>query len=86
MDAFQFQYLVGGAVFLVGLGYAYRQGYIGFSGRGARNLVILLAGLTFFMVIQGYPQYAPMETAPEVRAAGELDRSGVIGVTAGRGA
>lgn len=64
MDAFIYSYIVGGSIFFVGLFYAYRQGYIGLRGRGLRNLGICLAVLLIYMVLQGYLQYAPMETAP----------------------
>lgn len=64
MDAFFYSYLVGGICFLVGLGYAYRQGYVGLSGAGLRNLVISLAVLLVYMGLQGFLQYGPMESAP----------------------
>lgn len=65
MDSFLYQYGIGGIIFLIGLVYALRQGYLGWSGRGLRNGALLLGGLAFFMALQGYLQYAPMtEAAP----------------------
>lgn len=63
MDAFIYSYLVGGAIFMAGMYFAVKQGYVGLSGRGLRNLLISLGVLFFFGVLQGYLQYAPMEVA-----------------------
>ena len=62
LDPFLYQYLIGGIVFFVGVVYAYRQQYISFEGKGLRNLIILFAGLGFFSGLQGYLQYANMNT------------------------
>ncbi|MEM7306368.1 MAG: sodium:solute symporter family protein [Planctomycetota bacterium] len=70
MDGFLYQYGVGGAVFGVGLVYAWRQGYLGLAGKPLRNLALLLFGLLVFAVLQGYLQYAPMDERPAVTAAG----------------
>jgi len=66
LDPYVYQYAVGGAVFGVGLWYAHKQSYIGFSGQGLRNLLILLGGLAFFMVLQGWLQYSDMTERPAV--------------------
>lgn len=79
MDGFIYQYTVGGVVFGAGLYFAARQGYIGLSGRRLVNLLILLVGLMFFMALQGYLQYAPMETAPEVPYKGGFERKAILG-------
>ena len=63
MDTFVYQYAVGGTVFLIGLFYAWRQGFVGWTGPGVRNLVILLGGLALMMGLQGYLQYGPMGSA-----------------------
>jgi SSS family solute:Na+ symporter len=76
MDPFVYQYSIGGLVFAVGLVYAWRQGYVGFSGRACRNLVVMLGGLLFFMAIQGYLQYAPMFEAEAVPCIGEAREAG----------
>ena len=76
MDPYLYQYGVGGIVFGVGLYFAVRQGFVGLSGRGLRNLVILLGVLIFFMVIQGYLQYAPMAEARPVPFAGDAPAEG----------
>jgi SSS family solute:Na+ symporter len=64
MDAYLYTYLVGGVFFAIGLGYAARQGYIGFTGFKLRNLLVCLGVLLFFALLQGYLQYAPMPAAP----------------------
>ena len=61
---FIYSYGVGGLVFLAGLCFAWRQGYINGSARGLRNLAVCLFVLAFFAAIQGYLQFAPMEEAP----------------------
>ena len=81
MDPFVYQYAVGGVVFAIGLVYAARQGYIGFRGAQLRNLVILIGGLAFYMALQGYLQYAPMDSLPAVPFEGEPREPGRIGTT-----
>ena len=71
MDPFLYQYVIGGVVFAVGLGYAWRQGYVGVRGRALVNLVILVGGFAAFAVVQGYLQYAPMSEAAAVAYAPE---------------
>ena len=65
MDPFVYAYSVGAVVFAVGLGFAARHGYVGLSGRKLRNLLICLFVPAFFLALQGFLQYAPMETAPK---------------------
>jgi solute:Na+ symporter, SSS family len=55
-----YQYAVGGAVFLIGMIYAWRQRYIGFAGKRGLMLAVLVGGLAGFMLLQGYLQFAPM--------------------------
>ncbi|MCP4251024.1 MAG: sodium/solute symporter [bacterium] len=66
MDTFLYQYTVGGIVFVIGLIYAARQGYVGWSGPGRRNLCLLVGGLIVFAGVQGYLQFAPMHAADAV--------------------
>lgn len=70
MTAYLYTYLVGGLVFAIGLVYAARQGYIGFSGRKLRNLLLSLGVLGFFALLQGFLQFAPMSVAPAKPYAG----------------
>jgi SSS family solute:Na+ symporter len=70
MTAYLYSYLVGGAVFAVGLGYAAKQGYVGFSGRKLGHLLICLGVLLFFALLQGWLQFAPMTAAPARAYAG----------------
>jgi SSS family solute:Na+ symporter len=60
MDPFLYQYAIGGLVFAIGMFYAAKQGYLGFSGRPLRNLIISMVGLGFFAGVQGYLQYGDM--------------------------
>ena len=71
MDGFTYQYLVGGVVFAVGTGYAWKQGYVGTSGAPLRNLLILFGGLFAVAGLQAWLQYAPMKEAAEVAYTGE---------------
>ncbi|MCP5520711.1 MAG: sodium/solute symporter [Verrucomicrobiales bacterium] len=64
MTAYLYSYLVGGTVFAIGLGYAAKQGYVGFSGRKLRNLLLSLGVVLFFALLQGYLQFAPMTVTP----------------------
>ena len=79
MDPFVYQYTIGGVVFVVGLVYAARQGYVGLSGRKAVHLAVLVGGLLAFAGVQGYLQYAPMSTAEPVEYQGGAERKGVPG-------
>jgi len=63
MDAYIYSYIVGGAIFSIGLYFGYKNGYIGLQGRKLRNLLIALSTIGFFALLQGYLQYAPMEVA-----------------------
>jgi len=56
-------YLVGGIVFAIGLYFAFKQGYVGFSGTRLRNLLICLAVFGVFALLQGWLQHAPMDEA-----------------------
>lgn len=67
---FAYTYLVGGVIFVIGLIYAFRQGYFGWSGRGLRYFLLSLFVLVFFMAIQGYLQHAPMKVAPAAEYTG----------------
>ena len=70
---------VGGLVFLVGLVYAARQGYVGLRGAGLRNLLILLGGLAFYMGLHGYLQFGTMNTAEPVPHDGSFERKKILG-------
>lgn len=71
MEAYLYTYLVGGVIFVIGLGYAARQGYVGFTGRKLRNLLLCLGVIGFYAVLQGWLQFAPMSTAaPKVYQGG----------------
>lgn len=53
-----YQYAIGGALFAAGLVLGWRAGYIGPApGAPRRNLLILLAGLAFYMGLHGYLQF-----------------------------
>ena len=71
MDPLLYQYSVGGLVFLVGLGFAWKQGYVSLSGPGLRNLLLMVGGLAAIAGVQAWLQYAPMETSEAVAYTGE---------------
>ena len=71
MDPLVYQYLVGGAIFGIGSVYAWRQGYFSTEGAGLRNLLIAAGGFLFFLGLQSYLQYAPMNEAAAVSYTGE---------------
>lgn len=79
MDAYVYQYTVGTLVFLVGIGYAWKQGYVSFAGNGLRNLAILFGGLAILMAIQGFLQYGTMETLPQGPPADPLGKREMLG-------
>jgi SSS family solute:Na+ symporter len=79
VDPFVYQYGVGGIVFAVGMVYAAKQGYLGTSGKGLRNLLICCGGLAAFMILQGTLQYAPMSEAAEVPYSGGYERKQMLG-------
>ena len=79
MDPFVYQYTIGGAVFAVGLLYAWRQGYVGLSGSAGRWTALMVGGFLFFMGLQAYLQYAPMDEAAAVAYQGEGLKSGKLG-------
>ena len=79
MDGFVYQYLVGSIVFVIGLIYGWRQGYLGFSGRPLRNLVVVVAGLLGFASVQGWLQYAPMTEATFMAYDGQGLPDGMLG-------
>ena len=74
-----YQYAIGGSVFLVGLIYAARQGYVGFSGRKLVHLVVLVGGLLVFAIVQGYLQYAPTESATPAPYKGGYEQRDTLG-------
>jgi SSS family solute:Na+ symporter len=79
MDPYVYQYAVGGIVFAVGMFYAWKQGYVGTSGRGLRNLLVMVGGLAFFMVLQGYLEYGEMYEAPAKPYSGDGLPGGSMG-------
>ncbi len=79
METYLYQYVIGGLVFLLGIGVAWRQGSLGLSGRKLGWLVVLFAGLTFFAVLQGVLQFAPMGEAAEVPYQGGYAEKDVLG-------
>ena len=79
MDPLLYQYGLGGLVFSVGLYFAARQGYLGFSGSGARNLVILLGGLLLLAAVQGFLQYGPMTETEATPHPGGFERKATLG-------
>lgn len=63
MDPYLYQYTIGGVVFGAGIFFGFRQGALGFEGKALRNLIVMFAGLAFFMGLQGWLQYGDMTVA-----------------------
>jgi SSS family solute:Na+ symporter len=63
MDALIYQYACGGLLFATGMWLAGRKGYVGLTGTPALRGIGLVAGFLVFAVLQGWLQYAPMQTA-----------------------
>ena len=81
MDPLLYQYSVGGIVFLIGMIYAYKQGYVGTTGKGLTNTLIVCGGFLFFLGLQSYLQYAPMNEQPVVTYTGDAsaNQTGMLG-------
>jgi SSS family solute:Na+ symporter len=79
MDPYVYQYAIGGLVFLIGLLYAARQGYLGTSGRGLVWSGILVGGFLLFAGFQAWLQYAPMSVAPTVPFDGQWTDKEMLG-------
>ncbi len=79
MDPFVYQYSIGGVVFLVGMSYAWRQGYVGLQGSALRNLAGMVVGFAFFFGLQAYLEYAPMTEAAAVPYGGGGLEEGPMG-------
>lgn len=66
MDPLLYTYTIGGAIFVVGLVYGWKHGYIGLRGWPLLRLVGCLAVMGFFFALQAYLQYGTMTTADPV--------------------
>ena len=73
MEPFLYQSIGGGIVFLVGLIFAWRQGYLGWSGRGLWHLLLCLGVYFLFLGMTAFLQFAPMEEAPAQAYKGGAD-------------
>ena len=61
MDPFVYNFIFGGVVFIFGIVLAWRQGSIGLSSSGIRNLSLVSAVFLFYFLLQGFLQYeAPL--------------------------
>lgn len=70
LHPYLYVYGIGGAVFVAGLAFAWRTGWVGRSGAGLRNLLACVGVLAFFAALQGYLQFAPMDVAAPVAYRG----------------
>jgi SSS family solute:Na+ symporter len=76
---FFYQYTVGLIVFGFGLFFAWRQGYVGLSGKPLKTLIWVIGGLVFFAALQAYLQFAPMTEAEAIPFNGDWTRKKSIG-------
>ena len=66
MDPFIYNFVCGGLIFVFGLVLAWRQGSLGLSGKGRRNLCLVLGVFGFYFILQAFLQYkAPGMPAAE---------------------
>ncbi|MDB4627118.1 MAG: sodium:solute symporter family protein [Verrucomicrobiales bacterium] len=72
-DPFVYSYVIGGAIFLIGLLFAARQGFVGLRGRGLVRLIACCGVIGYFASIQGWLQYAPMNETPAQPYTGGAD-------------
>jgi hypothetical protein len=58
MLEYLYQYLVGGAIFLVGFLYVWRQGDVGFrDSRTRKNTLLLIGGFALFALVHAFFQF-----------------------------
>ena len=58
MLQYAYQYLVGGAIFLIGLLFAWRQGDVGLKDtRSIKNTLLLVGGFALFALIHAFFQF-----------------------------
>ena len=57
MDPFVYNFVLGGAIFVFGAVLAWRQGSLGLSGSGRRNLCLVLGVVSFYFILQAFLQY-----------------------------
>ncbi len=81
MNSWSYQYGVGGLVFLAGLWFGWRQGYLGLRGRPLGNLILMLGGLGFFAGLQAWLQAGPMNELPANLNPDGYQTHGVLGTT-----
>ena len=87
MDPFIYNFICGGAVFVFGMVLAWRQGSIGLSSGGFRNLCLALGVFGFYFVLQAFLQYEaplmdsaePAEYVSTKESQAALDRKGYRG-------
>jgi len=66
LDPFIYNFVCGGVIFVFGLVLAWRQGSLGLSGTGRRNLCLALGVFSFYFILQAFLQYkAPGMPAAE---------------------
>ena len=66
VDPLLYTYIIGGAIFAVGLVYGWKHGYVGLQGWPLLRLVGCLAVMGFFLALQAYLQYGSMPSADPV--------------------
>ena len=57
MDPFVYNFVLGGVIFVFGAVLAWRQGSLGLSGSGRRNLCLVLGVVSFYFILQAFLQY-----------------------------
>jgi solute:Na+ symporter, SSS family len=73
MLTFFYQYTIGGIIFAIGVYFAWRQNYIGFSGTKLRNLLLIFVPFLFVLSLQGFLQFGSFKSiAPAPFKGGDV--------------
>lgn len=62
MLTFFYQLTIGGLIFAIGVYFAWRQNYIGFSGTKLRNLLLIFIPFLFILSLQGFLQFGSFKS------------------------
>ncbi|KAA3657754.1 MAG: hypothetical protein DWQ10_12610, partial [Calditrichaeota bacterium] len=79
MTPFFYQFGIGAIFFTVGIYFAARQDYIGFHGKGLRNLIFISIPFLFYFTLQGFLQFGDLHSVDPTPFNGESGRARTLG-------
>ncbi|MCA9733291.1 MAG: sodium:solute symporter family protein [Deferribacteres bacterium] len=79
MTPYFYQFGVGAIVFTIGIYYAARQEYIGFNGKGLRNLLLVSIPFIFFLSLQGFLQFGDFRSVDPTPFRGDSGSARSLG-------